>query len=150
MRHLHDVSEAAFESLKPSYESVLEKLKMLKEEWDSAEKECGIKEDENEDEVCRKNRTNPFKKLLHQLFSWLQQLPVIGINSGKYDLNTIKRFFVPLMVTPCDDQDESCFVIKRQNKFMCFSTNKHRLSSGSDVAMPVQNNIVCGPATIFH
>ena len=38
----------------------------------------------------------------------------------------IKRFFVPLMLTPCEDQDESCFVIKRQNTFMCFSMNKLR------------------------
>ena len=124
MSHLHAVSDAAFESLKPSYESVLSELKMLKEEWDNAEKECGIEEDINEDEVGGNNRTNPFKKLQDQLFSWLQQLPVIGFNSGKYDLNMIKRFFVPLVLTPCEDQDESCFVIKRQDTFMCFSTNK--------------------------
>ena len=51
---------------------------------------------------------------------------MIGFNSGKYDLNMIKRFFVHFVLTPCEDQDESCFVIKRQNTFMCFSTNKHR------------------------
>ena len=126
LRRLHAISDTEFESLKPSYESVLDKLKMLKEEWDSAEEECGLEEDENEDEVGGKNRTNPFKKLHDQLFSWLQQLPVIGFNSGKYDMNMIKRFFVPLMLTPCEDQDEYCFVIKRQNTFMCFSTNKLR------------------------
>ena len=76
-------------------------MKMLKEEWDSAEKECGLEGGETEDEVAGKNRTNPFKKLSDQLFSWLQQLPVIEFNSGKYDLNMIKRF-------------------------MCFSTNKVR------------------------
>ena len=126
MSHLHAVSDAAFESLKPSYGSVLDKLKMLKEEWDSAEEESGLEEAENEDEVAGKNRTNPFNKLLDQLFSWLQQLPVIGFNSGKYDLNMIKRFFVPFVLAPREDQDESCFVIKRQNTFMCFSTNKLR------------------------
>ena len=50
MRHLHAISDAAFESLKPSYEIQLDKLKILKEEWGSAEKECGLEEDENEDE----------------------------------------------------------------------------------------------------
>ena len=124
MSHLHAVSDAAFESLKPSYESVLDKLKMLKEEWDSAEEACGLEEAENEDEVARKNRTNPFKKLLDQLFSWLQQLPVIGFNSGKYDLNMIKRSFVPLLIHNNTAERASCFVIKRQNNFMCFSTNK--------------------------
>ena len=120
MSHLHAVSDAAFESLKPSYESVLDKLKMLKEEWDSAEEECGLEEAENEDEVARKNRTNPFKKLLDQLFSWLRQLPVIGFNSGHYDLNVIKKFYIPYMVK----NDETRFVIKRQNTFMCFATKK--------------------------
>ena len=108
MSHLHAVSDAAFESLKPSYESVLDKLKMLKEEWDSAEEECGLEEAEN------------FKKLLDQLFSWLRQLPVIGFNSGHYDLNVIKKFYIPYMVKNNDIQ----FVIKRQNTFMCFSTPK--------------------------
>ena len=112
MSHIHAGSDAAFESLIPSYESVHDALKMLKEEWDSAEKECGVEEDENEDEVGGKNRTNPFKKLQDQLFSWLHQLPVIGFNSGKYDLNMIKRVFVPFVLTPCEDQGESCFVIK--------------------------------------
>ena len=120
MSHLHAVSDAAFESLKPSYESVLDKLKMLKEEWDSAEEECGLEEAENEDEVARKNRANPFKKLLDQLFSWLRQLPVIGFNSGHYDLNVIKKFYIPYMVK----NDETRFVIKRQNTFMCFATKK--------------------------
>ena len=126
MSHLHAVSDAAFESLKPSYENVLDELKMLKEEWDSAEKECGLEDDENEDDVDGNNRTNPFKKRQDQLSSWLKQLAVIGFNSGKYDLNMIKRFSVPFVLTPCEDQDESCFVIKRQNMFMCFSTNKLR------------------------
>ena len=118
MDHLTAISDAAFESLKPSYESVLDKLKMLKEEWDSAEEECGLEEAENEDEVAGKNRTNPFKKLLDQLFSWLRQLPVIGFNSGKYDLNMIKRSFVPLLIS------NNAAVIKRQNNFMCLSTDK--------------------------
>ena len=115
MSHLHAVSDAAFESLKPSYESVLDKLKMLKEEWDSAEEECGLEEAESEANADE-SKTNPFKKLLDQLFSWLQQLPVIGFNSGKYDLNMIKRSFVPLLIS------NNAAVIKRQNTFMCLST----------------------------
>ena len=119
MSHLHAVSDAAFESLKPSYESVLDKLKMLKEEWDSAEEECGLEEAESEANADE-SKTNPFKKLLDQLFSWLRQLPVIGFNSGHYDLNVIKKFYIPYMVKNNDIQ----FVIKRQNTFMCFSTPK--------------------------
>ena len=71
-------------------------------------------------------RTRRIQSLLRQLFGWLRQLPVIGFNSGNYDINVIKRLFVANLLTPIEDEDESCFVIKRQNTFMCFSTNKLR------------------------
>ena len=117
MSHLHAVSDAAFESLKPSYESVLDKLKMLKEEWDSAEEECGLEEAESEANADE-SKTNPFNTLAGQLHGWLHQLPVIGFNSGKYDLNMIKRSFVPLLI------HNNAAVIKRQNTYMCLSTDK--------------------------
>ena len=87
-------------------------------------------------------KTNPYKTLIGQLLGWLHQLPVIGFNSGKYDLNVIKQFFVPYLLKPSkqednddgndedeeeeddDDDGETRFVIKRQNTFMCFSTKK--------------------------
>ena len=86
-------------------------------------------------------KTNPYKALIGQLLGWLHQLAVIGFNSGKYDLNVIKQFFVPYLLKPAkqednddgndedeeeddDDDDETRFVIKRQHTFMCFSTKK--------------------------
>ena len=117
MSHLHAVSDAAFESLKPSYESVLDKLKMLKEEWDSAEEECGLEEAESEANADE-SKTNPYKTLENQLQVWLHQLPVVGFNSGRYDLNAIKKFFVPLLI------HNNTAVIKRQNTYMCLSTDK--------------------------
>ena len=72
------------------------------------------------------------------------------LHSGKYDLNVIKQFFVPYLLKPSkqedndacndedeeeeeeedddDDGDETRFVIKRQNTFMCFSTKKTKIS----------------------
>ena len=117
MSHLHAVSDAAFESLKPSYENVLDKLKMLKEEWDSAEEECGLEEAESEANADE-SKTNPYKTLENQLQVWLHQLPVVGFNSGRYDLNAIKKFFVPLLI------HNNAAVIKRQNTYMCLSTDK--------------------------
>ncbi len=79
-------------------------------------------------------KTNPYKTLIGQLLGWLHQLPVIGFNSGKYDLNVVKQFFVPYLLKPSkqddndedideeedddDDDGETRFVIKRQNTFM--------------------------------
>ena len=85
------------------------------------------------------SKTKPYKTLIGQLLGWLHQLPVIGFNSGRYDLNVIKQFFVPYLLKPSkqdnedvdeeeeeeeDDDDETRFVIKRQNTFMCFATKK--------------------------
>ena len=76
------------------------------------------------DDENGKKTVNPYKNLEKQLQAWLHQLPVLGFNSGKYDLNTIKRFFVPLLIRNSDTEHASCFVIKRQNSFMCLSRDK--------------------------
>ena len=70
--------------------------------------------------------------------SFLRRCPYI---SGKYDLNVIEQFFVPYLLKPSKqddkeeekeeekeevDDDETRFVIKRQNTFMCLPTRKLR------------------------
>ena len=108
MDHLTAISDAAYESLLPLYADVLEELKTRKEAWD-----------EEEEEENGKKTVNPCKTLEKQLQTWLRQLPVIGFNSGHYDLNVVKKFFIPYMLK---GNDKTRFVIKRQNTFMCFST----------------------------
>ena len=110
MDHLTAISDAAYDSLLPLYADVLEELKTRKEAWD---------EEEEEEEENGKKTVNPCKTLEKQLQTWLRQLPVIGFNSGHYDLNVVKKFFIPYMLK---GNDKTRFVIKRQNTFMCFST----------------------------
>ena len=87
-------------------------MEARKEAWDDAESEANAEEEEES------SKTNPFNTLAGELHDWLHQLPVIGFNSGKYDLNMIKRSFVPLLIS------NNAAVIKRQNTFMCLSTTK--------------------------
>ena len=82
-------------------------MEARKEAWDDAESEANAED-----------KTNPFNTLAGQLHGWLHQLPVIGFNSGKYDLNMIKRSFVPLLIP------NNAAVIKRQNTYMCLYTDK--------------------------
>ena len=107
MAGLVATSDAAYDLLKPSYGSVLNELEARKEAWDDAESEANAED-----------KTNPFNTLAGQLHDWLHQLPVIGLNSGKYDLNMIKRSFVPLLIS------NNAAVIKRQNTYMCLYTDK--------------------------
>ena len=105
--HLTTISDAAYESLLPSYEYVLDELK------------ARIKASDEEEE--EESETNPYEKLVQQLCTWLHQLPAIGFNSGHYDLNVVKKFFIPYMLK---GDDKTRFVIKRQNTLMCFATKK--------------------------
>ena len=135
------ISNAAFDMLIPSYDNVLNELEVRKEAWDEAKREAS-KEAESKQEVdvevdMGNTKTNPYKTLIGQLLGWLHQLPVIGFNSGKYDLKVVKQFFVPYLLKTSkqddndedvdeedDDDDETRFVIKRQNTCMCFTTKK--------------------------
>ena len=77
----------------------------------------------------------------------MHQLPVIGFNSGKYDLNAINQFLIPYFLSTSkteeleekeeeekeqgdkekeeeNDDIGSFFVIKRNNTFMCLSTDQ--------------------------
>ena len=140
MSDLSAISDAAFDMLMPSYDNVLNELKVRKDAWDEAERKAPREDDsklEDAEEVeVEESKTNPYKTLIGQLLGWLHQLPVIGFNSGRYDLNVIKQFFIPYLLKPskqdnedveeeeADDDDETRFVIKRQNTFMCFATKK--------------------------
>ncbi len=144
MRGLSAISDATFDMLIPSYDNVLNELEVRKEAWDEAErkalKEEDSKQEDDEEVEMEEVNTNPYKTLIGQLLGWLHQLPVIGFNSGWYDLNVVKKFFIPYLLKPSkhdndddkdedndeedDDDDETRFVIKRQNTFMCFATKK--------------------------
>ena len=140
MRGISVISDAAFDMLISSYDNVLNELEVRKEAWDEAErnafKEDESKQEDEEEVEMGEVKINPYKTLIGQLLGWLHQSPVLGFNSGKYDLNVVKQFFVPYLLK-CSKQDDNDdgeeeeddeirFVIKRQNTFMCFSTRKLR------------------------
>ena len=125
MVHLTAISDTAYDSLSPSYAEVLADLDARKHAWDEEEEEEEAEEEAEEEEAENgKKSVNPYETLEKQLQTWLHQLPVIGFNSGRYDLNAIKKFFVPLLIHNNTAERASCFVIKRQNNFMCLSTDK--------------------------
>lgn len=64
----------------------------------------------------------PLVKLKVRLEGHLALLPVIGFNSGKYDINTLKEFLMPIL----GHESKLKFVIKKTNNFMCVSTDRLR------------------------
>ena len=136
MAILISMSDAAYDSIKDSYENVLEQLAEAMTRWDEQEETALSAAD---DKKSRRTK-NPYKKLMGQLYGWMRQLPVVGFNSGHYDLNAIKQFLVPYFLSAAkteeqeekeeeEEEDEnegdgSFFVIKRNNTFMCLSTDQ--------------------------
>ena len=134
---LRAMSDAAYDKIKDSYEDVLEQLAEALMNWDEREEAARSAVDKDS-----RPPTNPYKKLMGQLYGWMHQLPVIGFNSGKYDLNAIKQFLILYFLSTSktgeqeeeeeeqDDKEEenegigSFFVIKRNNTFMCLSTDQ--------------------------
>ena len=137
---LREMSDAAYEKIKDSYEDVLEQLAEAQTEWNEREHAARSPDDKD-----YRPPTNPYKTLMGQLYGWMNQLPVIGFNSGKYDLNAIKQFLIPyfLSTSKTEEQEEeeekeqedkekeeendgigSFFFIKRNNTFMCLSTDQ--------------------------
>ena len=50
---------------------------------------------------------------------WVNQVPVIGFNSGKYDLNMMKEYFVKKISYNKEDEcNEDVFAAKKENDYM--------------------------------
>ena len=94
MNILQSMSEAAYDKIKDSYENVLEQLTEALTKWDEREEAARSATDKDS-----RLATNPYKTLMGQLYGWMRQLPVIGFNSGSYDLNAIKQFLIPYFLS---------------------------------------------------
>ena len=100
---LRSMSDAAYDNIKDSYEDVLEQLAEALTNWHEQEETARSATDKES-----RPATNPYKKLIGQLYGWMHQLPVIGFNSGKYDLNAIKQFLILyfLSTSKTEEQEE--------------------------------------------
>ena len=62
-----------------------------------------------------------------QLKQWVNEVPVIGFNSGKYDLNTVKEYLVKEISYNKDDKcNEDMFAAKKENDYMFLTTSKFK------------------------
>ena len=58
---------------------------------------------------------------------WVNQVPVIGFNSGKYDLNMEKEYFVKEISYNKDGKcNEDVFAAKKENDYMFLTTSKFK------------------------
>ena len=89
--YLETIVNAASGVLRPKYRFIFDQLDQIQGKWG--------------------------KKLQKSLESFLQQLALVGFNSGKYNINLAKTELISLF------RPKITFVITRQNDYMCISTN---------------------------
>ena len=59
---------------------------------------------------------------------WVNQVPVIGFNSGKYDLNMVKEYFVKKISYNKEGEcNDDVFAAKKENDYMFLTTSKFKL-----------------------
>ena len=80
----------------------------------------------------KKKKDHPLKILKDRLEDYLKELPVLGFNSGKYDLNAVKEFLFPVLVA----NEQVLFTIKRNNNFMCLKTEHLRFLDVTNFLAP--------------
>ena len=71
-------------------------------------------------------------KLAEKLNAYLQELPVLGFNSGKYDLNAVKEFVFPYLI----ESQPIKFTVKRNSNHMCLKTNSLKFLDISNYVTP--------------
>ena len=71
-------------------------------------------------------------KLAEKLNAYLQELPVLGLNSGKYDLNAVKEFVFPYLI----ESQPIKFTVKRNSNHMCLKTNSLKFLDISNYVAP--------------
>ena len=63
------------------------------------------------------------KKQKELILEWTNQVPILGFNSGKYDLNLIRNYFVEQM---CQAKDKTITVGKKGNTIMFMKTSEFK------------------------
>ena len=63
-------------------------------------------------------------ELAEKLTEYLRELPVLGSNSGKYDLNTVKEFLFPYLI----ETQPIKFTVKRNSNHMCLNQNSNQIN----------------------
>ena len=123
--HLNEISDRSFVLLKEQFKQIMEQL-------------VG-----DEDEKQKKSHFKAVSgitksRLLEKLLAYLKELPVVGFNSGRYDLPLIKPYLITkLLATVVDEEEEEeeeeeekkdiegiRYVIKKNTAFTCIATEK--------------------------
>ena len=123
VNYLHNIQTTAQACVQEAHQTYYNGLVELLQQKQQLEEN---KEDTNDDDVIM-DETEDKEKKSHPLYTvklkyeqWMTQIPMIGFNSGKYDINMVKPHLVKVLMKI----DAIKFVVKKSNSFMCLQTER--------------------------
>ena len=72
------------------------------------------------------SQKRPIAMLVKEFERWRKQLPVVGYNSSKYDVNAIRNVLFPVLLE-ANNSNADLHVIKKLNTYMCISTSQFKI-----------------------
>ena len=122
LEYMYCIQEAAETHVREKhlsyYEDLLEVIHS-KEQLETLEENAMEVEDTGGEEETDK-KPHPLARVKVMYEKWMKEIPVIGFNSGKYDINVTKPFLIQVL----KEKDELEFVVKKSNSFMCVQTTR--------------------------
>lgn len=125
--YLCEISQVANEIVAEQYDYITSKIQQRTEEAETLKQEIAELQEaeavELEELAVLKQRLrheSRWFRISKQFDRWLRQLPVLGFNSGKFDLNLIRQYFIPT-VFETDEELPDIKVTKRGNNYMCIN-----------------------------
>ena len=117
MNKIQEISRYCYQIMKERYDYVYHELEVLKEQYSNESDESEYESEESDSNPkMRSHFANVVSTMIKEFDKYLSQVPVIGFNSGKYDLNLVKRQIM-LYITS-HYQENEIFTIKKNNSYL--------------------------------
>ncbi|XP_078681083.1 uncharacterized protein LOC144916013 [Branchiostoma floridae x Branchiostoma belcheri] len=128
--HLKQISQESYGLLSAKFSWVVDEMESIRQrdldketEEEEVEKE-GVTEDgpgavEQMKERQKRRKKHYMTKLIDEFQQYLRQLVVLSFNGGKYDLNAVKKVFLPLLLR----STSKLRPIKKNNNYMSIDTD---------------------------
>ena len=118
--YIHNLAVIIGNSVKDVFEVPLTTLDGIIKEALACEKLTNqmVKNNNNNKNLNWQLASHPLVTLKERFLKWIYQVPVIGFNSGKYDLNLIKKEFQQFL----QSREKSVQAIKRGNQYLSIAT----------------------------
>ena len=126
--YMHQVQETAQAYLHEKHSNYYNALcQLLQEklhlEASTDEEDVDMTDEMAEELKKRGKKTHPLEVAKLKYEQWMTEIPVVGFNSAKYDVNMVK----PHLVKALMEKDDIKFVVKKSNAFMCIMTGRLKL-----------------------